>query len=525
MQLHHTSGRRTGITLVEMLVSVALTLMVILAIVRVFDILGTNVTESRSILELSGQLRNATNQLQTDLNRVTARTVPPLSPESAEGYLEIIEGKRSDHDIDGDNTQNTFDPYVDARLTNSVDTSYASSAEGVQVIDEEFLQRVREVLGDSDDVFMATIRSDGKPFTGQVLGQVMESPLAEVVWWIRPVAVSGAPAARSLAIHRRLLLILPELNDPARSPLSEVRLDVAGFRDFLANNDLSIRPFGARVVANSMEDLTERSNRFAHWPDNRAMTGNISSFPFPLNRGYMIPASEGRDVVLSDALAFDVRVYDPSAPLFVPTAPGLPTPPRSINAKPENPYLLSPNDPGFYDGTKLNGYAANVVWPNGIPRRGAFVDLGYNLQEGDPNSTFIQHAMQPVVPYAPFIPPEYSSHFSGPPHPRSRLMFDRSGSQFLYNAPRVYCTWNARYERDGLDQDMDGVADEGTNGLDDQQNDGNNQADGRVDDANEQETSPPYPIPLRGIEITLRVQEYSTQQVRQASVVGDFLPE
>ena len=38
-------------------------------------------------------------------------------------------------------------------------------------------------------------------------------------------------------------------------------------------------------------------------------------------------------------------------------------------------------------------------------------------------------------------------------------------------------------------------------------------------------TSPPYPIPLRGIEVTLRVQEYNTQQVRQASVVGDFLPE
>ena len=51
-----------------MLVSVALTLLVVLAVVRVFDLLGGNVTESRSILELSGQLRNVSAQLQKDLD-------------------------------------------------------------------------------------------------------------------------------------------------------------------------------------------------------------------------------------------------------------------------------------------------------------------------------------------------------------------------------------------------------------------------------------------------------------------------
>ena len=51
-----TRPHRAGITLVEMLVSVALTLLVVLAVVRVFDVLGGTVTESRTILELSGQL-------------------------------------------------------------------------------------------------------------------------------------------------------------------------------------------------------------------------------------------------------------------------------------------------------------------------------------------------------------------------------------------------------------------------------------------------------------------------------------
>ncbi len=517
-QRYLKSRRPAGITLVEMLVSVALTLMVILAIVRVFDILGTNVTESRSILELSGQLRNATTQLQTDLNRITARTLPPLSPGSAEGYLEIIEGKRSDHDIDGDGRVNTLDPIATSKLDFAVDPAYASSVAGVNVIDDDFMQRVRLVLGDSDDIFMATVRSDGEPFTGQVLGQVRQSHLAEIVWWIRPVALDGVPTARSLAIHRRVLLILPEVN----AQLAALRLDFDEFRLFLANNDLSVRPFGTRVVANSLEDLSQRSNRFAHWPDNRA-TGNIQYFPFRINRGFMIPASEGRDVVLSDALAFDIRVYDRSAPLFVPPPPGAPRPPVSINAKPDAPYSISPRDPGFYT---MPSYDPGVVWQgSGVPspRRGAFVDLGYNVKKGGGN---LQAYALGGQDYEPFIPMSYSSHFSGPPHPRSQMMFNQAGN-FLYNAPRVYCTWTTQYERDGFNQDMmfDSLTDEGTNGIDDVQNDGNPDPDGRVDDANEQETSAPYPIPLRGIEVTFRVQEYNTQQIRQASIVGDFLPE
>jgi hypothetical protein len=73
--------------------------------------------------------------------------------------------------------------------------------------------------------------------------------------------------------------------------------------------------------------------------------------------------------------------------------------------------------------------------------------------------------------------------------------------------------------------------DEGTNGLDDRPSEipllpgDDTGIDGLADDLNERETSPPYPVPLRGVEVLLRAQEYSSQQVRQTSVVGDFLPE
>ena len=60
--------------------------------------------------------------------------------------------------------------------------------------------------------------------------------------------------------------------------------------------------------------------------------------------------------------------------------------------------------------------------------------------------------------------------------------------------------------------------DQGTNGIDD------NGANG-VDDVAERETSPPYPVPLRGIQVRLRIIDRDTRQVRQMTVSSDFIPE
>ena len=46
-----------------------------------------------------------------------------------------------------------------------------------------------------------------------------------------------------------------------------------------------------------------------------------------------------------------------------------------------------------------------------------------------------------------------------------------------------------------------------------------------VDDHTERETSPPYPVDLRGIEVRIRMMDLNTRQVRQVSIVGDFVPE
>jgi hypothetical protein len=95
---------------------------------------------------------------------------------------------------------------------------------------------------------------------------------------------------------------------------------------------------------------------------------------------------------------------------------------------------------------------------------------------------------------------------------------------------RTYDTWNLGYEADGLDQDGDGIRDDGTNGLDDD-GDGSfdeppydGDGDGVFEDPGEAETLPPYPYPLRGIEVRIRCYEPSTSQVRQVTVRHTFVP-
>ena len=46
-----------------------------------------------------------------------------------------------------------------------------------------------------------------------------------------------------------------------------------------------------------------------------------------------------------------------------------------------------------------------------------------------------------------------------------------------------------------------------------------------IDDPGEREAPPPYPYPLRGIQVKIRVFEPDSRQIREVTVVQDFLPE
>ena len=66
--------------------------------------------------------------------------------------------------------------------------------------------------------------------------------------------------------------------------------------------------------------------------------------------------------------------------------------------------------------------------------------------------------------------------------------------------------------------DGNSIVDQGTNGIADTAANG-------VDDVVARETTPPYPVPLRGIQVRLRIMDRDTRQVRQMTVSSDFIPE
>jgi hypothetical protein len=142
----------------------------------------------------------------------------------------------------------------------------------------------------------------------------------------------------------------------------------------------------------------------------------------------------------------------------------------------------------------LPGDASYVLPPTGTLQyagyNGAYVDLGY-------------------------YPPYAVAHFSTTGAKVNRTVADPAG--YL---PCVYDTWSTHYEAMGTAR--------ATNGFDDPGNDATGSvtaANGIVDDDTEKLTSPPYPHPLRGIQVKIRVFEPDSRQIREVTVVQDFLPQ
>lgn len=305
----------------------------------------------------------------------------------------------------------------------------------------------------------------------------------------------------------------------SRAGTNAINQFVAGFR--LDTTQTRVRPLAVRPFA----FLNDRSGTLA---TARVMLNDdgqivrIVAGPVPLSG-----ERRGEDVMLSDALGFDLRVYDPGAPLF---------------AHRLTETILQPTDPGW-----LQAYVSNDnMQNNGSGRigsssetfpfvgQGAFVDLGYGFDARRLNWT---------VAYDPELPvPQFASAFSTATKPwffTARPLSDVYGNQ-LATGFAVFDTWSFHYENNGIDEDnrdndnnaQTGV-DESTNGLDDPGYYFTSAGalitplDTRLgpDDVGERETVPPYDKPLRGLQAVLRLYERDSRQVRQVSVNQSFVPE
>jgi prepilin-type N-terminal cleavage/methylation domain-containing protein len=470
---------RRGMTLVEMLVAMTATLLIMGAVAQAFSAFGNAISGGRSVLELDARMRTVAWRLRSDLAGATARPIPPLNPAAGEGYLEIVEGPAGD--------------YWDSSLSSTVNAV---------------------VSGDHDDALLLTTRSLDTPFIGRAPGSggsingTFESTLAEVGWFARPTPGTANPVTYTL--YRKQLLVMgyvgtyPFLAANNSLPWFTSGKNWAGYLN--APCDVSVRREGNVLYPNTLADLTRPQNRFMH---NVAGTtarpiifgsGTLQSgtwcfveHQIPLSSGTLPPSvnglifdansqRQGEDIVLTNVLAFDVRVFDPGVP---------------VQAGAGNTGLV-PGDPAY--GPNHPSIAS-----------GAYVDLGHL---SGTNSLL-------------------SSVFLSGSAARFRDYGDaRSGLRALATTRRTYDTWNLGYEADGIDQDNDGTIDDGTNGLDDDNpGDGlfdepayDGDRDGVFEDPGEVETMPPYPFPLRGIEVRIRCYEPSSRQVRQVTVRHTFVP-
>jgi type II secretory pathway component PulJ len=501
---------RRAFTLVEVLVATALTLIIMAVTVTLLGNVTENIAGSRAVIEMHDRLRATHERLVLDLRGITAPMLPPLRPEAGQGYFEYVEGPMGV----------TFSPFNVAMPPSSfaiIDTE-DQNGDGKGDPDTTHI--------DSDDVLMFTVHSPNDPFTGLVGGVPKQSKVAEIAWFVR-----------GRTLYRRVLLVMPQeagtITSFWDSDKNGAITDGEYVTPFYRAFDLSARRAGGpddpdvdnglrHIVPNSLGDLTKRENRYAHqpkktgtgsptpvgfphsierwgqmglptlqecshanwpfpiWPSTVAtipvpVAGSTGSFagvtsmdfwnnPHPWGgvdkaTGALSTYASGlrvaEDVILTNVIGFDVKAWDPTAPIYAGTGAAAGT-------------TISPGDltyPPAAGATQIG--------------TGAYVDLGYL--------------------------PSGSSQFSGV-------------GNYSSTVPRVYDTWSTHYEADGLDQDGDGNTDWASDGID-------NNNSGGIDDASEQEAPPPYAVPLRGIQVKIRVFEPDSRQIREVTVVQDFLPE
>jgi hypothetical protein len=211
----------------------------------------------------------------------------------------------------------------------------------------------------------------------------------------------------------------------------------------------------------------------------------------------------GEDVMMSNVLGFDLRVYDPGAPLY-----GRRDIPNNSNSPMT---VLQPSDPGWRHAynSVMGTFQSDFLFVG----QGAYVDMGYTF--GAPSPTVATGASWAVPWFA-----------------EARGLSDVFGN-LLSPGYSVYDTWSFHYENNGVDEDADGTIDQGTNEFD---------GLGRYrdpappytivseirlgpDDVGERETVPPYDKPLRGMQVLIRSYEPDSRAIRQVRVNQHFMPE
>ena len=516
-----------GLTLFEVIVGLAATLIILLAMVQAFRFASVEMQAGRASLELTNRLRTTQNLLRADLRRLTVEAKSYYNLASApKGYLEIADGPKVD-------INNLVD---DVTTTDRVESTS------------------NLIIGDYDDILAGTIQSEGRPFRGRGPGgTVIESPFAEVAWFTTFTDADNDGFAETfdgdqIRLFRRQLVISPRtVLNPLTGAGALVPITLNTVNGILQNTDVSARvvlvsvatatdPAFYNVIANSLEDLAFRGNRFAHFQPVVALhrdipqNGVFSQVFLQGDPQYQSPAltfvhrrsSNQSDLILTDVAAFDIRVFEPNAVSLVKSLATVPSAPTNVVgvAEPSDiatrvslvgtfdeqfglPGIVGADTFQEENGT-VEGGGTVAVTPT-VGRTGAYVDLGKNLTA--PAGSFEQTpATTPVL-------------MRGTTTLRVALGFVDSFT--FVNATGTTVTQPiAIYETGTPAYDRIPANSFGTNGIDD-----NEDPERQIDEFGAERISPPYSRRIRGIQVVVRLFEPNTKQVTQMTLKQSMLPQ
>ena len=396
-----------GFTLVEMLVAMAITLIMMAAVARAFAFVSTQVRSSRVAIEMSSDLRDIVTRMEDELSRCTVSLQPATSTEDQDGYFLYYEGPC---------------------------TKATSTLFGAQTTLDGITVAASNRYGDIDDYIAFTaVASPGSWFTGQVPEYVLtgtaadtalttiKSRYAEIVYFTHPerdssgavIDTDGDLLPDRLLLYRRVLLIRPDLNTSGSLGLlpavtTDWQLGMTAVHQVC---DLSLTralntngTTSTTLRANSLADLTEPHNRFAHVrapstvvtgiptgttmpilalePPMGMITNATATTLRPVNNsvgtspvilesrwsGYLrrefrlTGVRQGQDVIANNCRAFDIQIYDDQARFLLTS----------------NNLVVAPNDPGYREALEEDPSTAIDV-PGG-----GFVDLCYPVLAGGP---------------------------------------------------------------------------------------------------------------------------------------------
>ncbi|MGI6418491.1 MAG: PulJ/GspJ family protein [Thermoguttaceae bacterium] len=545
------SPRRPGYTLVEILTATVLMIIIMLAVTVIFASVTESIGQSRATLEMTQRLRSASALLKQDLENVTVAMTPPAHPRDNSGYFEYVEGpigpvvvpENVAWNIDNNAADSTVgdiddilmftaktegEPYVGLVTidVNGVPTPTATKSNTAEIIwfvrGRTLYRRVLLVKPDASVIggpggFYATNdlsvrkdwRLDGTPYLAANTLADLTKPECRFGHHPDPRIWTAWNTTNRYASERRPHpFFLPPWNGRPYT--------AGGTTKWVPGLNLPILAECSASTWNAGEDLwnsivptaaapNDWYDAWANphpWADVDRLTGILTA-----HKGMRI----GEDVVLTNVIGFDVKAWDPYAPIL-PDASG-------------NVFLL-PGDPGYNTALKAFRNSMSGAWS--MPTTGAYADLNYMAEilfvsGAYPDAPAI-HATGRSLPVPLFHRPgDYGSRVYGTLPP------DLADGPSIKWCPAVYDTWSLHYEFNRRQMrftpggpleevgDEDGVLgfDQGSDGIDNDGKDG-------VDDVGERETQPPYAVPLQGIQVRIRTFEPGSRQVREVTLVQKF---